>query len=149
MSLIEDIKRDREVGTPGPWGLRYPLICGKIYGSPDVVPEGKDEGGFDRVLLISGAGGSRSYTNQIVEAQKYDDAENDAKRIARVPEMEATLLEMYEALTGIINSETYALHVGYDSGSGGGNYVYADAIRTDDEDFINARAILAKMEGRS
>lgn len=43
----------------------------------------------------------------------------------------------------LMEAETHALHVGYDHGSGGGNYVYADAIRTDDEAFVELRQALA------
>lgn len=36
----------------------------------------------------------------------------------------------------VSHAERHPLHVGYDNGPGGGNYIYADAVRTDDEEFI-------------
>lgn len=46
-----------------------------------------------------------------------------------------------EALQAILNEETVAVHVGYDNGSGGGNYLWADAVRTDSDAFVKARAL--------
>lgn len=54
----------------------------------------------------------------------------------------AAMVPLIEALQGIMSAETYAVHVGYDTGSGGGNYVYADAVRLDDHAFVAARAAL-------
>lgn len=60
-----------------------------------------------------------------------------------------SIAELLEALKAILAAETYALHVGYDSAPGGGNFVYADAVRTDDEAFVKARALLAKHGAQS
>lgn len=62
-------------------------------------------------------------------------------------ELLAENTRLREALEAILNAETYVLHVGYDNGAGGGNFVYADVVRTDDEAFDKARAALAKARG--
>lgn len=51
------------------------------------------------------------------------------------------------ALEGILSVEVSSMHVGYDNGSGGGNFVYADVIRTDDDAFAKARTALAGKDG--
>ena len=74
MSLIDDIKRDRENGTPGPWVAKWPV-------SPDhpfiesVCNFAEKPSGDEYYMNVNG----------LCEAQ-------DARRIARVPEMEAALL---------------------------------------------------------
>lgn len=55
---------------------------------------------------------------------------------------EARVKELEEALAALTNAETVSVHVGYDNGPGGGNYIYADAVRTDGEEFIRARTAL-------
>lgn len=47
-----------------------------------------------------------------------------------------------KVLVELVSAETVSVHVGYDSGAGGGNFVYADAIRTDCDEFIAARSAL-------
>ena len=81
----------------------------------------------DAVCGAREAGANAAY---LVEA--WNSHASQASRIA----------ELEQALRGILSAETHDLHVGYDSGSGGGNYVYADVVRTDDEAFIAARKIL-------
>jgi hypothetical protein len=50
------------------------------------------------------------------------------------------------AIRAILAVETHLLHCGYDDGPGGGNYVYKDVIRTDDEAFALARAALSEAQ---
>jgi hypothetical protein len=69
-----------------------------------------------------------------------DNSRANAALIAAAP-------ELYEALMAILAAERHSLHVGYDNGTGGGNYVYADVVRLDDEAFDKARAALAKARG--
>lgn len=80
--------------------------------------------------------------------------EEMVKAITRAEKAEAALSavtaendRLREALVAILSEETVAVHVGYDSGAGGGNYVYADAIRTDSDAFVNARAALLAAIG--
>ena len=63
------------------------------------------------------------------------------------PHVFAAAPEMAEALRAIIGAQTDLLHVGYDDAPGGGNYVYADVIRTDNPAFDLARAALQKAGG--
>jgi len=63
--------------------------------------------------------------------------------------MIAAAPDLLEALEAILSADTTSVHVGYDSGVGGGNFVYADAVRTDDEGFAKARAALAKARGEA
>ena len=68
----------------------------------------------------------------------------------RVRELEAENARLREALGGVLDAETVSVHVGYDSWSGGGNYVYAEAVRTDSDSFRIARAALTgKADGES
>lgn len=62
--------------------------------------------------------------------------------IARAEAAEADRDRMKEALRAILDEETISVHVGYDNGVGGGNFIYADAVRTDSAAFANARASL-------
>ena len=55
--------------------------------------------------------------------------------------------ELRAALRALVNAETVPHHTGYDSGSGGGNFVYTDAILTDCDEFRKARALAAKDGG--
>lgn len=66
--------------------------------------------------------------------------------IERLDKAEADRDKLVEALREILAVETHLLHAGYDSGSGGGNFVYADVIRTDDDAFAKARAALKGLE---
>ena len=73
---IEEMKRDREAGTPGPWWLHGEMIFG-----PDdpAVPWEVAEAKAD-----CGHGGCQTEPN--------------ARRIARVPTLEAEVLRLREAL---------------------------------------------------
>lgn len=55
--------------------------------------------------------------------------------------------KMVEALEAVLAEETVTVHIGYDSGSGGGNYVYADAVRIDSDAFMLARKSLLLAKG--
>lgn len=83
MSMIEDIKRDREAGTPGPWG--------------------NGRTGEEQRLILSRGGKGRYVCNvQIFQTPRHmglweeDSREANARRIARVPELEAALLAAEE-----------------------------------------------------
>ncbi len=76
MSMIEDIRKDREAGTPGPWRA----------GASDFYP------GLDGPLTV------RVYTDHPVNEFDAcgDKSRPNAERIARVPDMEAALLAAEE-----------------------------------------------------
>jgi hypothetical protein len=75
MSLIDDIKRDRDAGTPGPWIQNLGMLT-------------KYDGDTTKPIEVAGLGmahfsaGSLSFCHQIA----------NSRRIARVPDMEAALL---------------------------------------------------------
>lgn len=69
MSMIEDIKRDREAGTPGPWS--------KTVNSGEVATQ------------------DGTWVGRAVDAATGEGQAN-ARRIARVPSMEAALLAAEE-----------------------------------------------------
>lgn len=72
MSLIEKIKADREAGTPGPFVISFESID----------PEW---------CVVTTAGGSI-----FANVHSAGNGETNARRIARVPEMEASLLAAEE-----------------------------------------------------
>lgn len=84
MSLIDDIRADREKGTPGPW--RYGRAAKPQDGAYDWGVKGYVEGHFE---VVAEAFGRSSETH-------YPPAETNARRIARVPQMEAALLAAKE-----------------------------------------------------
>lgn len=97
MSLIDDIKRDREAGTPGPWRI-VPYDAGDVsWWSQTPMIDGPEEydcavvhwAGFEQQFWQSAHGDRRA-----IEA--------NARRIARVPQLEAMTLAgeaMAEAAT--------------------------------------------------
>lgn len=50
--------------------------------------------------------------------------------------------DMLAALEALLSEETVGVHVGYDSR---GNYVYAEAVRTDSDAFDKIRRLIAKV----
>ena len=74
MTMIEQIKRDREAGTPGPWMARWPVGPEHPFMDAACNHAQKPSGG-DYYMSVSG----------ICEAP-------DARRIVRAPDMEAALL---------------------------------------------------------
>ena len=83
MSMIEDIKRDREAGTPGPWRTSK-VNPSRVFG-PDSQPV------MDRDPTFS-------------QEVKF---EANARRIARIPDLEAALLaadELARAVDGLHDS---------------------------------------------
>jgi hypothetical protein len=89
MSLIDDIKRDIENGTPGPWHWHM--------GDIQIT----DPGGDDHVICGMGKSwGARSSEYYRINPGKPQGQAN-ARRIARVPDMEAALLAAADALRRI------------------------------------------------
>ena len=93
--MIDAIKRDREAGTPGPWGLltdtgiNSPHSSGLLFSAwdPRAVDDTKEEG--ESWLAM------RTRTDPARDAMKSETHSN-ARRIARVPAMEAALLAAVE-----------------------------------------------------
>lgn len=75
MSMIEDIKRDREAGTPGPWTAPSKPVFGDYCGS--YVPHDWD--GMGRLAVFHVTAGP-------------EHAAPNTRRIARVPDIEAALI---------------------------------------------------------
>ena len=65
----------------------------------------------------------------------------NAKLISAAP-------DLLDALEALLNAERHSMHIGYDNGSGGGNYIYTDVIRCDDAAVDAARAAIAKATGK-
>ncbi len=93
MTLIEQIKRDREAGTPGPWDNTG------THGLPTEFGVYADGG---RSVCSTGSyydGSDRTYHENVI----------NAKRCARVPAMEEALLAAVEAMT-LVQQATDKLH---------------------------------------
>ena len=88
MSMIEDIKRDLEAGTPGPW--RHDGYNGaQAYGSCDTID----------CAVLGRVATAESLTKQDPDGRTFSasgDEFTNARRIARVPDMEAALLAAEE-----------------------------------------------------
>lgn len=87
MSLIEDIRKDREVGTPGPWvneTVRTSCgTCHKVGPFPSARPEYKPD---THACLYDDYPPGKGHPHLLA----------NASRIARVPDMEAALLAAEE-----------------------------------------------------
>lgn len=96
MSLIDDIKRDREAGTKGPWELRS-FQSGTVQvmirewqdGKPDPTRDGSMYGYHSAYMTMYNIGWQD-------EGAIYREKRANASRIARVPDMEAALLAAEE-----------------------------------------------------
>lgn len=89
MSLIDDIKADREAGTPGPW-----VVPDQTWRRDLTVEiDGRcHEGGI--LIPCPGSGGAMSYTDTVCKMD-WSGSElwlANARRIARVPTLEAKVL---------------------------------------------------------
>lgn len=89
MSLIDDIKRDREAGTPGPW---LPDEC-----EGEIIHEHSGAGTWVAAVCCG------EYCSEPSE-------QADTRRIARVPEIEAALLAAEDHLVAALKaiSDGYA-----------------------------------------
>lgn len=95
MSLIDDIRKDREAGTPGPWlGHNMVNSDGRPM-TPDEIGEyvcnSVKMGKPDRFLFV-GAKHSDGGDCDICHTGNGPKGESNTRRIARVPEMEAALI---------------------------------------------------------
>lgn len=83
MSLIDDIKRDREAGTPGPWALEtVPTSCGVCHKIGEWPSRGQHK--------FSSACVYEDYPPTTLG--HASEPQSNARRIARVPELEAAVL---------------------------------------------------------
>ena len=83
MSMIDDIKRDREAGTDGPWRIKD---CDSMG---DRCTHYYQEVWNDETDIL--------VTTEVTRAHN-DGGTANMRRIARVPDMEAALIEAVEAL---------------------------------------------------
>ncbi len=106
MSLIDDIKRDREAGTPGPWsghnmvhadGQR-PMTAEEIG---EYVMNSVKMGDPNRFLFVSGKHDDGGACD-ICHTGNGPRGPANTRRIARVPDMEAALLAA-EELADVVN----------------------------------------------
>ena len=81
MSLIDDIRKDREAGTPGPWDVMF-----------------REFDGSSLISMGDVKTGPHMQANMPFYADRPRDR-NDARRIARVPELEAALLAAEELVS--------------------------------------------------
>ena len=80
---IEKMKADMDAGTPGPWFAEF-----------------EEEDDFEGVPISDGSSGA-PIANVPVDFNDREDREANARRIARVPELEAEVLRLREALREI------------------------------------------------
>ena len=90
MSMIDDIKRDREAGTPGPWA-----VCGD---GARVKPVPHDQW----LQPIADVSSEIRWDNETWG--NLGRVSLNARRIARVPDMEAALIEAMEALKALVSA---------------------------------------------
>lgn len=98
MTLIDDIRRDREAGTPGPWEKRS-FQSGTVQvvlrewnnSKPDPTRDGSMYGYHSAYMTMYNIGWQD-------ESDTDREKSANASRIARVPEMEARILADTEAL---------------------------------------------------
>ena len=91
MSIFDDIRRDREAGTPGPWGHREHWADDderEVYGRADETPP---FGEWSAIATVS------AYD----DTEYGDKAEANARRIARVPELERIALDAEELAAAV------------------------------------------------
>jgi uncharacterized protein (UPF0147 family) len=74
-------------------------------------------------------------------------SETATEQIARATASQARLSEAVKVLESVVNEEYVPVHVGYDDGPGGGNFVYANAVRVDSDAFIKAKAFITTLGG--
>ena len=77
---IEKMKADMDAGTPGPWFAEF-----------------EEEDDFEGVPISDGSSGA-PIANVPVDFNDREDREANARRIARVPQLEAEVLRLREAL---------------------------------------------------
>lgn len=87
MTLIDDIKRDREAGTPGDWSAPEKYLSEVEAESGDTIASCWHEHAVGQKITLNG----------VLSCSLQESASN-ARRIARVPAMEEALLEKVEDL---------------------------------------------------
>lgn len=110
----------------------WPTDAFDIY---ECDPEEQDDGGFF-VHDFYESKGTLTHWKPLDTPDAPDPvAAHLGAALDRVDKLEA-------ALRNVIEAETVSVHVGYDSAPGGGNFVYAEAVRVDCDEFVKARALL-------
>lgn len=95
MTLIEQIKRDREAGTPGPWAAKRKPNFNNGYIYVSVQPVNPDPATMRHMAMVGGDFHicKMNHTPVPEKAAKHH---TEARRIARVPDMESALLAAEE-----------------------------------------------------
>lgn len=163
--LVERLRKAMDGVTPGPWVAKQTVIHGNEYGGwwlegIDLEPE--DATRPERLVLISGSGGARSYTTRIIDRQIHDDNEANMKWFALCsPDNIGALLdenaaqaariaELEGALTQIASRSGHTTNPDLDPEVNWGNY---DDVFSDGEAQANfecadiARRALASIRG--
>ncbi|SEJ16075.1 Restriction alleviation protein Lar [Sphingomonas sp. OV641] len=112
--------------------------CAEASAMLAATPKAPDAGEVGPCFLCAGTCRGHSLVD---EATWEPEAGSEAQRIRDAATPPAPNDDLRAALEAILKLETRDVHVGYDHGSGGGNYVYADFISAD-EAFAIARAAL-------
>jgi hypothetical protein len=103
--------------TPGPWVAKQTVIHKNEYGGwwlegIDLDPE--DATRPERLILISGSGGARSYTTRIIDRQIHDDNEANMKWFALCsPDNIGALLDTIASLRSKLEEAEGALDEAY------------------------------------
>jgi hypothetical protein len=105
----ENVARMLEGVTPGPWKATCSIIHGKQYGGFWVEGPDEDDGEGNMcpaMIPISGSGGARSYTREVVAEQIHDHNDANARFIAwareAVPALAARLAEVEAERDGLL-----------------------------------------------
>lgn len=85
MSMIDDIKRDREAGTPGPW-INSKFGCQVLTGDS-----------WSSICMLKGAAGWEDGRGAYEQDYMWQIQEANARRIARLPDLEAKYIALKEA----------------------------------------------------
>jgi hypothetical protein len=57
-----------------------------------------------------------------------------------------TIAELCEAIDALDRENVFSVHVGYDDAPGGGDFVYADAIRIDTDSYRRLKELRSKAK---
>jgi hypothetical protein len=107
MSMIDDIKRDREAGTPGPW---------RIHVLTSVDPNGDE---WETDVEVETSSGKYIHGHDLGYGCGVDnEVRTNARRIARLPDLEAKYIALKEAADGLAEAVKAATDYASDASNG-------------------------------
>lgn len=117
------------------------------------LPAGKSEAVLASVHVLANDAGNRAALLARLESPpvppvyaepfKHDWVPEEHRDYMRELEASALALpDLRKAVQAVLDAPSLEVHVGYDEGAGGGNFVYADAVRLDDESFVALRRMM-------